>query len=210
MVPATFEVGQVRTGRVTRIAEFGAFVELAPGIEGLAHASTFPPTGTARGWSKSVAVGAIAPFEILTIDLSARRIGLAPVPEGSTREGEAVARAGEIVPGARLSGKVDRIEKFGVFVFLAPGRTALMPTAETGVVRDGDVAKAFPIGSDVEVVVLEVDPSGRRIRVSRKAVLAAEEADELRAYHERAAPPAADGLGSLADKLRTAFEPRKG
>ena len=53
----TYEVGQVRTGRVTRVAEFGAFVELEPGIEGLAHASTFAPTGRAGGWAKSVPVG---------------------------------------------------------------------------------------------------------------------------------------------------------
>ena len=56
-VAATYEVGQVRTGRVTRVAEFGAFVELEPGIEGLAHASTFPPTGRRGGWAKSVPVG---------------------------------------------------------------------------------------------------------------------------------------------------------
>ena len=49
----TYEVGQVRTGRVTRIAEFGAFVELEPGVEGLAHASTFAPTGRSEGWSQS-------------------------------------------------------------------------------------------------------------------------------------------------------------
>jgi small subunit ribosomal protein S1 len=209
MVPGTFEVGQVRTGRVTRIAEFGAFVELAPGIEGLAHASMFPPTGTPRGWAKSVPVGMTAPFEILSIDPEARRIGVAPVPEGSTRESEAVASSNEVVPGARVTGKVERLENFGVFLFLAPGRTGLMPLSETGVAREGDVAKAFPIGSDVEVVVLEVDPSGRRIRVSRKAVRDAQEADELREYHERAEAAPAEGFGSLADKLRTAFAPRK-
>jgi small subunit ribosomal protein S1 len=209
MVPATFEAGQVCTGRVTRVAEFGAFVELAPGIEGLAHASTFPPTGTPRGWTKSVPVGLTATFEILNVDAHARRIGVALVPEGSTREGEAVASRGEIVPGARVTGKVERHETFGVLVFLAPGRTGLMPPSETGLEREGDVAKAFPVGSDVEVVVLEVDPSGRRIRVSRKAVLDARDADELRAYHERADAAPADGFGSLADKLRTAFEPRK-
>jgi small subunit ribosomal protein S1 len=209
MVPETFEVGQVCTGRVTRVAEFGAFVELAPGIEGLAHASTFPPTGTPRGWAKSVPVGMTAAFEVLSIDAAARRIGVALVPEGSTREGEAVVTPGEIMPGARVAGKVERLEKFGVFVFLAPGRTALMPLSETGVAKEGDVAKAFPVGSDVEVVVLEVDPSGRRIRVSRRAVLDSQEADELRAYHERADTVPPEGFGSLADKLRTAFEPRK-
>ena len=53
-VPSTYEVGQVRSGRVTRLAEFGAFVELEPGIEGLAHASTFP-ADRARNWSSQVA-----------------------------------------------------------------------------------------------------------------------------------------------------------
>jgi ribosomal protein S1 len=114
--------------------------------------------------------------------------------------------SGEIAPGARVTGKVERLEKFGVFVFLAPGRTGLMPLVETGVAREGDLAKTFPVGSDVEVVVLEVDPSGRRIRVSRKAVFEAQEADELRAYQERAEVAPADGFGSLADKLRNAFE----
>ena len=56
-VAAAYEVGQVRTGRVTRVAEFGAFVELEPGIEALAHVSTFPPTGRAGGWAKAVPVG---------------------------------------------------------------------------------------------------------------------------------------------------------
>ena len=54
-VQDTYEVGQVRHGRVTRIAEFGAFVELEPGIEGLAHASTFAPTGRSEDgpvWSR--------------------------------------------------------------------------------------------------------------------------------------------------------------
>ena len=44
-----YEVGQVRAGRVSRVAEFGAFVELEPGIEALAHLSTFPPTGRPGG-----------------------------------------------------------------------------------------------------------------------------------------------------------------
>jgi ribosomal protein S1 len=73
------------------------------------------------------------------------------------------------VPGARLTGKVGQHEHFGVFVFLAPGRTGLMRMSETGVAKDADVPKAFRVGSDVDVVVLEVDPTGRRIRLSRRA-----------------------------------------
>jgi ribosomal protein S1 len=80
--------------------------------------------------------------------------------------------------------------------------------SETGVARDADVTRAFPVGADVEVVVLEVDSSGRRIRLSRKAVLDALDAEELRDYAARTDAAPAEGFGSLADKLRGAFKPR--
>jgi small subunit ribosomal protein S1 len=209
MVPAAFAVGQVRTGLVTRLAEFGAFVELAPGIEGLAHVSAFPPTGTPRGWAKALPVGTTAAFEILSLDVQARRIGLAPASERPTQSGDAAASSGEIVPGARLTGKVERLGKSGIFVYLGPGRSGFMAMRETGVASESDIAKTFPVGSDVDVIVLESDPAGGRIRVSHKAVVDAELADELRAYHERPDAAPAERFGSLADKLRTAFGPRK-
>jgi small subunit ribosomal protein S1 len=98
---AAYEVGQVRTGRVTRVTEFGAFVELEPGVEALAHASTFPPA--AKGWSRSVAVGMTAVFEILSIDLEKKRIGVALVEEGSAR---AAAAKEPAVPDEREAGEV--------------------------------------------------------------------------------------------------------
>jgi small subunit ribosomal protein S1 len=208
-VDAAYAVGQVRTGRVTRVAEFGAFVELEPGVEGLAHVSTFVPTGRREEWARSVPVGMTGDFEILSIDARQKRIGVALVEEGSARAGGAVSPELAIVPGARLTGKVERHEKFGVFVFLAPGRTGLMPLSETGVARDADVGKAFPVGAGVEVVVLEVDPSGRRIRLSHKAVLEAREADELREYTERTDAAPAERFGSLGDRLRGALGPRE-
>jgi small subunit ribosomal protein S1 len=209
-VEATYAIGQVRTGRVTRVAEFGAFVELEPGIEALAHASTFAPTGRSRGWSALVSPETTGAFEILSIDLEKKRIGVALVPEGSARASGTMPTPSEIVPGVRLKGKVERHEKFGVFVFLAPGRTGLIPMSETGVPNEADVSRAFPVGADVEVVVLEVgDPPGRRIRLSVKAVLDAHEAEEVREYTERADAAQAEGFGSLADKLRGALKPRE-
>jgi small subunit ribosomal protein S1 len=208
-VPATYEVGQVRTGRVTRLADFGAFVELEPGVEGLAHASTFAPTGRSGGWASSIAVGTTGAFEVLSIDLEKKRIGVALLPEGSARAGGAPPSQTEVVPGARLTGKVERHEKFGVFVFLAPGRTGLIPSSETGLANDAAVSKAFPVGADVEVVVLEVeDPPGRRIRLSVKAIREAHEAAEVKEYAEREDVAPAEGFGSLADKLRGALTNR--
>jgi small subunit ribosomal protein S1 len=205
-VHETYTIGEVRTGRVTRIAEFGAFVEIEPGVEALAHASTFPPTGRPDGWTGPVAVGMTGSFEILSIDLDKKRMGVALLPDGSARADASARTSSAIAPGARLTGKVEKHEKFGVFVFLAPGRTGLIPMSETGVPREGDVTKAFPVGKDIEVIVLEIDPTGRRIRLSAKAVQEAKEADEVREYAERPDAAPADGFGSLADKLRGALK----
>lgn len=212
----TYAAGQVRTGRITRLAGFGAFVELEPGIEALAHVSTFPPTGTPDGWKASVPPGTRGAFEILSVDFEKRRIGVAMLEEGSVRAesaraaGGAEARGGrpDIVPGARLVGKVERHERFGVFVFLAPGRTGLVPASETGVERESDLRKVLPVGGEVEVIVLETDAAGRRIRLSRKAVFAADERREARDYAERQQRQEAEGFGSLADKLRDAMRRR--
>ena len=205
-VGTTYQVGQVHSGRVTRVAEFGAFVELEPGIEALAHVSTFPPTGGPGNWAKAVPVGATAAFEILSIDLAQKRIGVALVEEGSSRGAHVTSSPAALAPGTIVTGKVERHERFGVFVFLSPGRTGLMPFSETGLERGADMAKAFPIGSEVEVAVLEADASGRRIRLSRKAVAQQREQAELREYAARPDAAPSTPLGSLADKLRDALK----
>ena len=207
-VGTNYEVGQVRTGRVTRVADFGAFIELEPGIEALAHASSFAPASRPGGWTQSVPVGMTAAFEILSVDVAQKRIGVALVEEGSSRAAGATAPQGALAPGTIVTGKVERHERFGVFVFLSPGRNGLMPFSETGLDRDADMAKAFPIGSEVEVAVLEADASGRRIRVSRKAVAQQREQAELREYAARPDATPSAPLGSLADKLRDALKGR--
>lgn len=88
---SSYEVGQVKTGRITRIADFGAFVELEPGVEALAHFSTFAPTGRADAWAKSISVGQTAPFEILAIDVDKKRIGVGMVQDDAEiRDGKRV------------------------------------------------------------------------------------------------------------------------
>jgi small subunit ribosomal protein S1 len=208
-VAANYAVGQVREGKVTRLTDFGAFVELEPGIEALAHASTFPPGGSPRAWARAVPVGTTAAFEILSVDVAQKRLGVALIEEGSARAVSARAAQAAIAPGALLRGKVERHEPFGVFVYLAPARTGLLPASETGLDRDADLRKAFPVGSEIEVVVLDVGEDGRRIRLSKKAVAEQQEQAELREYAARQDAAAAPTLGSLADKLKSALETRK-
>ena len=109
-VPDKYEVGQVRTARITRLAEFGAFVELEPGVEALAHVSTFAPTRNSKGWSQSIPVGTTAAFEILNIDLDKKRIGVALVEEGSTRAARAAVSPSEPDAGAERARTSERDE----------------------------------------------------------------------------------------------------
>lgn len=208
-VEANYKVGQVLSGRVTRVSEFGAFVELEPGVEGLAHLSTFAPTGKPGGWSKSVTPGMAGAFEILSIDLEKKRIGVALIEEGSSRANSARPSRSAIQPGARLTGKVERHDKMGIFLFLAPGVTGLLPLSETGAAHGVDLQKAFPVGSDLDVMVLEADAAKRRIRLSVKAIAAAAEAAEVSDYSARTVAAQSQSFGSLADKLRGALGARK-
>jgi small subunit ribosomal protein S1 len=205
-VATTYQVGQVRAGRVTRVAEFGVFVELAPGIEGLAHASTFPPTGGRGSWAQSVPVGATAAFEILSVDLAQKRIGVALVEEGSSRAAGATASQDALAPGTIVTGKVERHERFGVFVFLSPGRTGLMPFSETGLERDADLAKAFSDRQRGGGGGARGRCQRPRIRLSRKKVAQQREQAELREYAARPDAAPTTPLGSMADKLRDALK----
>jgi small subunit ribosomal protein S1 len=194
----------VLTGRVASVREFGAFVDLGAGIQGLLHVSEI-------GWSRvtdpseMLKPGDQITVKVLRVDEDGKRIalGLKQLTDDPWSTAGTTYQAGQV-----QKGRVTRLAKFGVFVELAPGIEALMPTSETAVAKEGDIAKAFPIGSTVDVIVLEVDPATRRIRVSRKAVIDAQEADEVRDYNARSEAPA-EGFSPLADKLRGALEPRK-
>ena len=95
-VATRFQVGQVLPGLVTRLTEFGAFVEIEPGVEALAHASTFPPGGRTDGWKRAVPIGTKSNFQILSIDAGKKRIGVALVPEGGSRAARSASADGAV------------------------------------------------------------------------------------------------------------------
>jgi small subunit ribosomal protein S1 len=111
-----YAVGQVIAGRITRLAEFGAFIEIEPGIEALAHVSTFGAGNRSNDWAAALTVGMTGVYEIVTIDLAEKRIGVAPVPEGSPRaarferaaEGESPEAATDDAP-ERLGSLADQL-----------------------------------------------------------------------------------------------------
>src|SRR5262249_39361389 len=109
-------------------------------------------------------------------------------------------------PGQLRTGRVTRVAEFGPFVELEPGVEGLIPLSESGVPRDMDVRKAFRVGDQVPVVVLDVDAAARRIRLSATAVQKMREDEEVREYAERTDAQPQEKFGSMADRLRNALK----
>jgi small subunit ribosomal protein S1 len=196
--------GAVITGRVASVRDFGAFVDLGGGIQGLLHVSEMGWARVADA-SQVVKPGDEITVKVLRVDAGAEKISLG-LKQLTADPWSAVGNAYEA--GQVRTGRVTRVADFGVFLELEPGVEGLVPLAETGVPRDRRLKDAFPPGRDVEVVVLEVDAPARRIRLSVTAVQKMRESREVREYTERADAAPAESFGSLADKLRDAFKPR--
>jgi len=196
-VPGRLRERQVVRGRAVRATEFGVFVELLPGVDGLLHASEIPRHRSAS-LREAVAAGAEIAVMIVNVDTAKRRIALALAPEGAAI-GEEMAST--VAVGAVLTGTVDRVEPFGVIVRLGPGQTGLVPSAELGTTRGADHRRMFPAGSEMKVLVLAIEEGGRRIRLSREKALAHEEQAETQAYIKDTAKKGGFGM-TLGDFLK--------
>ena len=195
--------GAVITGRVVSVPDFGAFVDLG-GVQGLLHVSEMSWTRV-NNPSEVVAPGDQITVRVLRVDDANGKIalGLKQLQDDPWTTLAAKYQAGQV-----RTGRVTRLADFGAFVELEPGVTGLMPFAESGADRNADMRKAFPIGSDLEVVVLEVDVAARRIRLSKKAVAEQLEQAEVRDYAARPDAEPSASMGSIADKLRDALKGR--
>jgi small subunit ribosomal protein S1 len=196
-VPGTLRERQVVRGRAARVTEFGLFVELLPGVDGLLHTSEIPRSrqGALR---EAAASGAEITVMIVSIDPEKRRVALALAPDDATL-GDQVASA--VAVGAVLTGTVERVESFGVFVRLGPGQTGLIPNAELNTPRGTDHRRAFPAGLEVKVLVLAIEENGRRIRLSHAKALEHEERAETQQYLKDAKPPGAFGM-TLGERVQ--------
>ena len=196
-VPARLRERQVVRGRAARATEFGIFVELLPGVDGLLHTSEIPRSrqGALR---EAAGSGAEITVMIVAIDLEKHRVALALAPDDATL-GDHVASS--VAVGAVLTGTVERVESFGVFVRLGPGQTGLIPNAELNTARGADLRKAFPAGMEVTVLVLAIEENGRRIRLSQAKALEQEERAETQAYLKDTKAPGAFGM-TLGENVR--------
>ena len=232
-VGEVFHEGDIVTGKVIRVTDFGAFVKLHPGIEGLLHVSQYKPrTEDAPGGPGSGAAAAAAADEddaalpepaepddrspSVGQDIIVRITRIEPQRKRNSlalRDEERRDRRIEhdAVVGETVEGVVRTIKRFGVFLDLpsiGPWVSGLLPAVETGLGREVNLSRKYRPGEKVRVEIIEIDDQGR-IRLSQKRLIEAEETGVAPAAAEQPAAPQPPALSAFAQALKRAEERRR-
>lgn len=163
----TFEsigIGSVLSGVVARLTDFGAFITIAPGVDGMVHISEMAHHRI-RHPRDLLTVGDDVQVKVVDMDVERRRIGLNLKSLVADPWDSAATR---FSVGQTVSGTVASIQDFGVFVDLEAGVTALLPASETGVPRGKSLGTAFKVGKEVELQVLRVDVADRKMALTTR------------------------------------------
>ncbi len=196
-IEAIAPVGRVLAGQISKLADFGAFVRIASGVEGLLHVSEL---GARVNHAKdAVEIGQPLLVRVVSVDKERRRIALAPASEGASVGGE--DRIDAFVVGAIVKATVEKVENFGVVVQIAGTRgrvgRAVIPNAETATKPGTDLRREFPVGRELTAKIIEA--SDKRTRLSIRA--AAEDAERAD-FDQFRASQGTGGMGTLGDLLK--------
>jgi small subunit ribosomal protein S1 len=205
------EEGSVRKGRITRTTEFGAFIELVAGVEGLLHISELGRD--LKHANERVREGEEIYVVVERVDVRAKRISLSKLSDADRKlleqGGEVAGGAGSqkaLRVGTHIKVKVDKVEPQGLFVQVEGviGRRGrgFIPNAEMGTERGTDHRKKFPPGTELDVKVIGNDRDGG-LRLSRKGF---HNDEERRAVHDYRREAATKGFGTFGDLLRSKLQ----
>jgi len=165
-VAEKFPVGTRISGKVVSITNYGAFIELQPGIEGLVHISEMSWTRNVRHPSKLVSIGETIEAVVLKVDPSEEKISLGMK---QTEQDPWMVLPLKYPVGTRLNGKVRNLTSFGAFVEIEPGIDGLIHISDMSwtkrVQHPSEVVKK---GDAVDVVILNIDSDNKRISLGLK------------------------------------------
>ena len=163
-----YKPGDIVEGKVVSITDYGAFLEIEQGIEGLVHVSEMSWTGHIRHPSQHVSLGQVVKVSVLSIDHSTKKISLG-MKQFETNPWEGISM--RYPPGTVLSGRVRNITHFGVFVEIEPGIDGLVHVSDlswTKTIRHpSEIVKKR---QELSVVVLDVDEKRQRIALGHKQI----------------------------------------
>jgi len=160
-----YQVGSRVTGKVRNLTDFGAFIELEPGVDGLLHISDMSWTRSVGHPSEVLKKGQELDSQILNIDKENKRISLG-LKQIQPDPWTTVAQRYPM--GSRVTGKVVRLTDFGAFVELEPGVDGLLHVSQMSSRPVGSPAEIVNVGDELALLVIRVDPNERRIGLSLK------------------------------------------
>lgn len=165
VIATKYAVGAKLSGRVVRLQEFGAFVEIEPGVDGLIPLSEMSWTKRVRTPNEVVKEGDVVDVAIIGIDAEKKRISLS-LKQTSTDPWAVIAERYPV--GSTIKGKVARTAEFGAFVNLEDGIDGLIHISELSEHRIKAVTDKVKPGDDVEVRVIGLDAANKKISLSMK------------------------------------------
>jgi small subunit ribosomal protein S1 len=185
-VAERYSIGSVVEGRVRKLADFGAFVEIEEGVDGLVHISDLSWVKHIKHPSEVVKKGQVMQAVILNIDAPNRRLSLG-VKQLQPDAWESFFRSHEV--GDLVRGRVCRAARFGVFVELAPGVEALCHRSEIPPMpeRPQEDDSPLPIGEEYDFKIIRMNENEKKIGLSLRAVAEDEERTRLEDYQRQAA-----------------------
>ncbi len=163
-----YAIGQRVNGKVTNLTNFGAFVEIEPGLEGLVHVSEMSWTKRVRHPNEVLKEGEEVEAVILRIDPKDRRISLGL---RQTTDDPWSHLPDKYPPGTPVKGKVTGITDFGVFMEIEEGIEGLIHISELALERVNNPADLFKKGDEIEALILNIDPVEQRASLSRRRAL---------------------------------------
>jgi len=190
-----YPVGAVIKGAVRNIPDFGIFVGIEEGIDGLVHISDLSWTTRVKHPSEMYEKGHEVEAVVLNIDAENERIslGIKQLHE------DPWSRIPQTYPrGSRVKGKITKITDFGAFAEIEPGVEGLIHVSEIADEHVDDPRKFLKVGDEKDVMIIDIDADDRKIGLSIKAVGKAEAGVDYRAY----LTSAGSGMGTLADALK--------
>ena len=181
-VRATHPVGSRIHGKVKSITDFGVFIEVEEGIDGLAHISDLHWTRKVKHPSELFKKGDEVDAVILGIDVDNERISLGIKQSAADPW---VTLQQEHPVGSRINGKVTSVTDFGVFVEVTDGIEGLIHISQLSTERVEKPSALFEVGNVVEAEVIHIDPREHKMGLSVKALRRSEERAEMEAYLQR-------------------------
>ena len=165
-VAEKYPPGQTVAGTVRNLTNYGAFIELEEGVDGLLHVSDMSWTRKISHANEMLKKGDAIECQVLSVDQERKRIALGLKQLGGDPWEDRIPT--EFAPGSVVTGKVTKITNFGVFVQLEEELEGLLHISELADHKVENPEEIVNVGEDIEVRILRVDTSDRKIGLSRK------------------------------------------